>query len=265
LANWITQVSTQALPPELDPPTVQGLRDEQKYRDVIGAAMAAANVDAIVFPVWTFPPKLNGDRQTPNGALTYIGSATQWPVIAVPMGFVDDNLPVGMQILGRPWTESVLIKYAYAFEQGTHHRRPPPAVPPLMENLRSKFIGTWRLIAIRDRDEVSHIETPSIRGADGGQLIYSANGCLSVQISRINRRRDATADGFASYFGRWELDPKEGCVIHHQDGNLSVIDVGKAPKRYYSFDAEGHLSLATPPKMVNGRETRQVFVWERIP
>ena len=90
-------------------------------------AMDGARVDALVFPVWTYPPKINGDRgQTPQGQLAFIASATQWPVVVVPMGFVGENLPIGFQFFGRPWSEGQLIRFAYAYEQFTHHRRPPP-------------------------------------------------------------------------------------------------------------------------------------------
>ena len=47
------------------------------------------------------------------------------PAITVPMGFTYGNLPAGLQILARPYDELLLFKYAYAYEQGTHHRRPP--------------------------------------------------------------------------------------------------------------------------------------------
>jgi Asp-tRNA(Asn)/Glu-tRNA(Gln) amidotransferase A subunit family amidase len=131
-AGRIAEIAAATLPPDQDPETIQGRKDEQLYRDLLGAAMNAARADALIFPVWTFPPVLNGDRgQTPQGSLSFIGSATQWPVVAVPMGFVGENLPMGMQILGRPWTEAQLIKFAYAYEQATHHRRPPPNAPPL--------------------------------------------------------------------------------------------------------------------------------------
>jgi amidase len=133
-AARIAEIAAVTLSPDEDPQTVQGRKDEQMYRDKLGAAMDAAHVDALVFPVWTLPPKINGDRgQTPQGSLTFIGSATQWPVVAVPMGFVEENLPIGLQILGRPWTEPQLIKFAYAYEQFAHHRRPPSNAPPLKE------------------------------------------------------------------------------------------------------------------------------------
>ena len=44
---------------------------------------------------------------------------------------IDDGLPVGLEFLGRAWDEATLFKLAYAYEQATHHRRPPEATPPL--------------------------------------------------------------------------------------------------------------------------------------
>jgi Asp-tRNA(Asn)/Glu-tRNA(Gln) amidotransferase A subunit family amidase len=125
-AARIAEIAAVTRPPEDDPETIQGRRDEQRYRDAFGAAMDRARVEALVLPVWTFPPVLLGDRgQSPQGGLTFIGSAMQWPAVVVPIGFVGEHLPIGMQLLGRPWSEGPLIRMAYAYEQATHHRRPP--------------------------------------------------------------------------------------------------------------------------------------------
>ncbi len=93
-----------------------------------------------------------------------------------------------------------------------------------VDRLRARLVGTWKLIAIRDRDWITGAETPAERAADDGQLIYAANGRLSVQIVRVGRDQAApgSADGFSSYFGRWQLVPAEGCIIHYQEGNLNV-------------------------------------------
>ena len=47
------------------------------------------------------------------------------------MGFVAGVLPVGLSFIGTAWSESTLIKYAYAYEQATHLRRPPTYLPTL--------------------------------------------------------------------------------------------------------------------------------------
>ena len=134
--------------------------------------------------------------------------------------------------------------------------------------LAQRLIGVWRLLEIRERDSATGAEKPAATPAAGGQLIYTANGRLSLQIARVGWEKVPIggADGFASYFGRWELVPAEGYVVHHQEGNLNPAGVGQAAKRYYSFDSQGHLALATPPaRNAEGRMVATVFVWERLP
>jgi len=53
------------------------------------------------------------------------------PSIVVPAGFTRDSLPAGITFLGRPYDDGNIIKLAYAYEQATHHRRPPASTTPL--------------------------------------------------------------------------------------------------------------------------------------
>jgi hypothetical protein len=53
------------------------------------------------------------------------------PVISVPAGFTADNLPTGITFMGRPYEDGTVIRLAYTYEQGTHHRRPPETTPKL--------------------------------------------------------------------------------------------------------------------------------------
>jgi len=47
------------------------------------------------------------------------------PAISIPAGFAD-GLPIGMQIIGKPFAEETILKVAYAYEQATewHKKRP---------------------------------------------------------------------------------------------------------------------------------------------
>ncbi|MCL5423225.1 MAG: Asp-tRNA(Asn)/Glu-tRNA(Gln) amidotransferase subunit GatA [Nitrospirae bacterium] len=48
------------------------------------------------------------------------------PGISVPCGFTPDNLPIGLQIIGKHFDEEAVLKAAYAFEQATEwHKRKP--------------------------------------------------------------------------------------------------------------------------------------------
>jgi Asp-tRNA(Asn)/Glu-tRNA(Gln) amidotransferase A subunit family amidase len=51
--------------------------------------------------------------------------------MTVPAGFTADGLPVGLEFLGRPFSEGTLLKLGYSFEQGTRRRKPPSATPAL--------------------------------------------------------------------------------------------------------------------------------------
>ncbi|MCH7877734.1 MAG: hypothetical protein IH914_00260, partial [candidate division Zixibacteria bacterium] len=46
---------------------------------------------------------------------------------SVPCGFTSEGMPIGLQLAGRPFAESAVLRVAHAYEQATdwHTRRPP--------------------------------------------------------------------------------------------------------------------------------------------
>jgi len=124
---------TSVAPPPREDPIVHKLEaTEAQMRRVYLDAMDASRIDALILPVAAFPPKLNGDRNTtPAGATTWIASRLHWPAAVVPMGYTYEDLPSGLQIVGRPWTEPMLLEIAYAYEQASRHRKPPATTPRL--------------------------------------------------------------------------------------------------------------------------------------
>ena len=98
------------------------------------AVMADHRLDAIVHKAVEHTPTLIEDGVNPpfvdqkgvphiNTFLVYV------PSIVVPAGFTGDELPGGVTFLGRPYDDANMIRFAYAYEQATHHRRPPTSTP----------------------------------------------------------------------------------------------------------------------------------------
>jgi aspartyl-tRNA(Asn)/glutamyl-tRNA(Gln) amidotransferase subunit A len=50
-----------------------------------------------------------------------------FPAITIPCGFSNDDLPIGLQLAGRPFGEETVLRVAHVYEQATewHRRRPP--------------------------------------------------------------------------------------------------------------------------------------------
>ena len=98
-------------------------------REAIQKAMVDNRVEALAYP--TIRRKANVIGEMQMGSNCHLSANSGLPAIVVPGGFTPDGLPVGLELLGRAWSEPQLIKFAYAYEQATRHRRPPDSTPPL--------------------------------------------------------------------------------------------------------------------------------------
>ena len=91
----------------------------------IDAVMKEHRLDALIAPTggppWT-TDLVNGDHF--SGSSSTPAAVAGYPNINVPAGFVF-GLPVGISFFGSAYSEPVLIKLAYAFEQATKFRQPP--------------------------------------------------------------------------------------------------------------------------------------------
>jgi amidase len=84
-------------------------------------------LDAIVYPTTRrIAPVAGGNQIGSNAGLS---AQTGFPAMSVPAGFTPGGFPVGVELLGRPFGEPVLIGLAFSYEQATHHRRQPSSAP----------------------------------------------------------------------------------------------------------------------------------------
>jgi amidase len=89
----------------------------------LDAYMTEHKLDAVLFP-------------GTSGAS--IAAKPGYPSVQVPGGFISGvgdketpDYPLGITFAGRAWSEAKLLRLAYAFEQASNNRRPPPGLPAL--------------------------------------------------------------------------------------------------------------------------------------
>jgi amidase len=119
--------------PDTIPACVARQRVREGLRDAVTRTMDRLQLDALIYPTWSNPPRLIGDMTTPAGDNSQVFSPTTgMPAITVPMGWTRDNtLPAGMTMYGRAFDEARLIRLAYGYEQATKWRKQPASAPPL--------------------------------------------------------------------------------------------------------------------------------------
>ena len=99
------------------------------FRDFFVRLMDAQQLDALLYPANQARP------HTHEGGLERFGgepgtcqesALTGLPQVTVPGGFIGNGrYPFGVSLLGRLWTDARILSLAYAYEQATHHRKPP--------------------------------------------------------------------------------------------------------------------------------------------
>jgi amidase len=120
------------------PETVDGDADylrlrlnQEDFRRLILNIFAMHELDFLVYPtVQVIPPTREELATEKYSALTFptntvIGSQTGLPALTIPVGFTEDGLPVGLELLGTPLAEAKMLQFAQAWEKSTQPRRAP--------------------------------------------------------------------------------------------------------------------------------------------
>ncbi|MBV8192036.1 MAG: amidase, partial [Alphaproteobacteria bacterium] len=107
-------------------------------REFLGTAMAS--VDAVLLPAIPFPiPTLQETDVEQSGGPATLGMVARFtgltrpfntlglPTLSVPGGFDGNGLPIGLQLVGRPFDEALLYRIGHAYQGATDHHRKVPA------------------------------------------------------------------------------------------------------------------------------------------
>jgi amidase len=122
-----------------EPGYLELLLIKEELRQAVLTAMADRRLDALVYATFDHPPvRIPSDVMTRTvvdtagpGNNRRLSPVIGFPAMTVPAGFTADGLPVGLEFMGRAFAEPTLFRLAYAYEQGTHHRKPPETTPAL--------------------------------------------------------------------------------------------------------------------------------------
>jgi len=120
-----------------EPDYKERLLRNQRTRQLLISVFSEHRLDAVIYPLQRrLVVPLNELNQADRNGI--LASVTGFPVITVPAGFSAPTasaplgVPVGMDMLGKPWNEGRLIELAYGFEQTVQARKPPKSTPALV-------------------------------------------------------------------------------------------------------------------------------------
>lgn len=116
-----------------DPEFRASFEARKRLRAAVVRLMDRFGLDALIYPHKLHGPLPIGPKSDPerDDRPNQLSPITGLPAFIVPMGFTPDGLPVGLELLGRPWAEPTLIRLASGFEAVTDNRRVPASTPPL--------------------------------------------------------------------------------------------------------------------------------------
>jgi amidase len=116
-----------------DPEYRATLNGKAALRQAVIDLMDKYKLDALIYPHKLSKPLKIGPAKDPERKYeaNQLSPLTGLPAFIVPMGFTADGNPVGLEILGRPWSEPTLIKLASGFEAVNQNRKLPPSTPAL--------------------------------------------------------------------------------------------------------------------------------------
>lgn len=142
-------------------------------------------------------------------------------------------------------------------------------------SVRSRILGVWNLVAIRDRHPDGTIaDHPDFGAHPAGRLLYTDSGHVSVNFMRSDRapwaseddptsgERAAAVTGYGAYAGTFTVHEKEGFVLHHVEVALIPNRVGRDLRRFFSFSAD-RLTLRPPIFVRHGVAIERSLVWRR--
>jgi hypothetical protein len=142
------------------------------------------------------------------------------------------------------------------------------------DDIAKQFAGMWRLVSNPQR----LVDGTTREGSNSvGYAFFDANArrmCfLSMNPNRPQWKSEAVPTpeeglsairGFGAYCATIEIHANEGFMTRHYEINQTPNAVGRATKRWYSFQGTDRMSLRVDASELNRPVVESTFVWERV-
>jgi len=116
------------------------LRRQTLLRERMERILDSLSLDALAYPTMRQKPTLVGEPQL--GGTCNLTAQSGLPSISIPAGFMDEGLPVGIELMGRAMSDVRLVAMAFAFEQSGARRRAPSTTPALVRGVAPAATST---------------------------------------------------------------------------------------------------------------------------
>ena len=124
-------IRAMALPsPERSADYVARFALKDALRAQVVRTMEQFELDAVILPYRSLPPPPGNGTQAPGDTNT-LTSTTGLPAVIMPGGYTKQNLPVGIQFVGKPFDDLTLLQVAHGYERASQRRKPPATTPRL--------------------------------------------------------------------------------------------------------------------------------------
>lgn len=117
---------------EITPPfwdVHQGFRNIKSDRALIAQEMFQS-IDVLILPTipTTTPliPDADKDPQALSVKHTVFANYYGLPAVTVPSGFDIHGMPLGLEVVGKPWNENTVLQFAYQYQMATEYGKKPP-------------------------------------------------------------------------------------------------------------------------------------------
>ena len=191
-------------------------------------------LDALIYPTMQRRPVLVGEAQP--GTTCSLSAQSGLPALSLPAGFTNDGLPVGLEMMGKPFEDATLVAMAYAFEQSPGGvRRRAPLTTPVLRNGRAPAAQTYRAraggadVAFRFdplRSELHYTVTlpaTAMRGSQAVVLRRTDAATAGVSEPRVRVVHRLIGPGRASVTGVIPLGELDRRALG--DGRLGILHV----------------------------------------